>query len=191
MEDGREADLTDARLVERARRGDAEAFEDLVRRHYRAVYAVALGVLGNPMDAEDVSQDAFVRAMERLDEVRQPERFMPWLLQIARNRARNYHGYRKIRAAAPLEAVSAAGDEDTASEAEQAELRSHLESALARLSEVQREVTLLHDMDGWKHREIAEVLGISEGMSRQHLMSARRALRATLGVEFLKEYTDG
>ena len=59
--------MPDAVLVEQARRGDAEAFEALVRRHYRAAFSVALSQLGDVMDAEDVVQDAFIRALERLD----------------------------------------------------------------------------------------------------------------------------
>ena len=85
----------DAVLVARARRGEPAAFEALVRRHYRAAFAVALAVLGNRMDAEDVCQDAFVVAAERLDECRQPEKFAAWLLQVVRNRARNYVDYRR------------------------------------------------------------------------------------------------
>ena len=81
--------MTDALLVRRARRGDAAAFEALVRKHYRAAYAIAFGVLGSAMDAEDACQDAFVKALERLDEIRDPNRFGPWLQQIVRNRARN------------------------------------------------------------------------------------------------------
>jgi len=181
--------LPDALLVERARRGDAGAFEALVRRHYRAAFAVALALLGNAMDAEDVSQDAFIRALERLDEIRRPERFAAWLLQIVRNRARNYHDYRRVRSAASLEEVQAHGDDDTANAAERSELRRKLESELSGLGETQREVVLLHDLEGWKHREIAQALEISEGMSRQHLMVARRTLRERLGVEFLKEHS--
>ena len=181
--------MPDALLVERARRGEAEAFEKLVRRHYRAAYAVALALLGSAMDAEDVCQDAFVRAIERLDELRRPERFAGWLLQIVRNRARNYHNYRRVRSAMPLEAVSTAADDDTARASERSDLRDALESALSELSEIQREVVLLHDMEGWKHREIAEALKLSEGMSRQHLMVARRTLRERLGEGFLREHS--
>ena len=190
MASDRGPDLPDALLVERARRGDAGAFEALVRRHYRAAFAVALALLGNAMDAEDVSQDAFIRALERLDEIRRPERFAAWLLQIVRNRARNYHNYRRVRSAASLEEAQAQSDEDTADAAERSELRRELESALSELGKTQREVVLLHDMESWKHREIAEALEISEGMSRQHLMVARRALRERLGVEFLKEHSN-
>ncbi len=183
-------DLPEVLLVERARRGDAAAFEALVRRYYRAAHAVALAVLGNPMDAEDACQDAFLRALERLDRLRQPERFSAWLLQIVRNRARNFRSYRRVRSVLPLEEVRAASDEDTGREAEREELRRELKSALTELSEIQREVVLLHDLEGWKHREIGELLGLSEGMSRQHLMSARRLLRERLGTKLLKEYSD-
>lgn len=190
MVPNRGSGLTDALLVEKARRGDAAAFESLVRKHYRAAYAVALGVLGSAMDAEDACQDAFIRALERLDEIRRPERFAAWLLQIVRNRARNVYSYRRVRAAQPLETVSAAGSENPGSDAAHAELRDKLEAALQDLSEMQRQVVLLHDLDGWKHREIAVALEISEGMSRQHLFHARRILRERLGVNVLEEYTD-
>lgn len=190
MPSDRGPDLPDRLQVERARRGDAAAYDALVRRHYRAAYAVALAVVGNRMDAEDVCQDAFLRALQRLDKLQKPERFAAWLLQIVRNRARNFRSYRRVRSARPLEESSAAADEDPAREAERQHLRRELESALSGLSEIQREVVLLHDLEGWKHREIAEALGLSEGMSRQHLMGARRLLRERLGTKLLKEYSD-
>lgn len=190
MVPNRGSSLTDALLVKRARRGDAAAFESLVRKHYRAAYAIALGVLGSAMDAEDACQDAFVKALERLDEIRDPERFGPWLQQIVRNRARNLYSYRRVRTAQPLETVRAVGSENPGSDAARGELREKLESALQDLSDMQRQVVLLHDLDGWKHREIAVALEISEGMSRQHLFHARRILRERLGVNVLEEYID-
>jgi RNA polymerase sigma-70 factor (ECF subfamily) len=180
----------DATYVVRARRGDAAAFEALVRRHYRAAYAVALAQLSNGMDAEDVCQDAFLKALERIEDCREPEKFASWLLQIVRNRAHNYRDYRRVRAAASLEATWAAGPDDSAKDAEQADLREKLEGALAQLSEVQRQVVLLHDLEGLKHREIAERLDISEGMSRQHVFHARKALRRLMGDQALKEHFD-
>lgn len=182
--------LTDALLVDRARRGDVAAFESLVRKHYRAAYAVALGVLGNDMDAEDACQDAFVRALQRIDELRKPERFGAWLQQIVRNRAKNLHSYRRVRSAQPLDTVDAVGSDNPGSHAERWELRNRLESALRDLNATQRQVVLLHDLEGWKHREIAVALEISEGMSRQHLFHARRTLRERLGVNVLEEYAD-
>ncbi len=191
MRSDRQSDPPDALLVERARRGDSAAFEALVRRHYRAAFAVALAVLGDGMDAEDACHDGFLQALERLDQLRRPDRFAGWLVQIVRNRARNLRNYLKVRSARPLDPeFAAAGRDGPAARFERSELRRRLEAALDALSQVQREVVLLHDLEGWKHREIAELLGLSEGMSRQHLMAGRRALRERLGLEFTEERPD-
>jgi RNA polymerase sigma-70 factor (ECF subfamily) len=95
-----------------------------------------------------------------------------------------------VRSAQPLDTVSAAGPENPGSDTARSELRDRLESALQALNDRLREVVLLHDLEGWKHREIAVALEISEGMSRQHLFHARRILRERLGVNVLEEYTD-
>jgi RNA polymerase sigma-70 factor (ECF subfamily) len=180
--------VTDASLVEQARSGSTAAFEELVRRHFRAAYAVALSILGNQMDAEDVCHEGFLKALDRLDDCRDSDRFAAWLLQIVRNRARNYRAYRKVRDVIPLEFTAAMSKSDSTREAEQGELREFLQGALAKLTEVQREVVLLHDMEGWKHREIAQALGISEVSARQHLFVARKQLRESLGPQVVKEY---
>ena len=180
--------IPDATFVERALRGDASAFEALVRRHYRSAYAVALAQLGNGMDTEDVCQDAFLKALERLEDCRKPDKFSSWLLQIVRNRAHTFRDYRRVRAAVPLELTGAAGPDDSAKDAEQTDLRERLESALGQLREIQRQVVLLHDLEGLKHREIAERLDISEGMSRQHVFNARKTLRQILGDQAVKEH---
>jgi len=184
-------EINDASLVARARRGDSAAFEALVRRHYRASYAVALAILENGMDAEDVCQDAFVKALDRLDDCRQPEKFVAWLLQIVRNRARNFRDSRRVRLAQPLDTANVASPLSPDRDAERSELRGVLEAALGQLSEVQREVVLLHDLEGWKHREIGATLGVSEGASRQHLFAARKILRELLGSNALKEQSNG
>jgi RNA polymerase sigma-70 factor (ECF subfamily) len=183
--------ITDASLVGRARRGDSAAFEALVRRHYRAAYSVALAILENGMDAEDVCQDAFVKALAKLDDCRQPEKFVAWLLQIVRNHARNYRDYRRVRLAQPLDTLAVASPLSSDRGAERSEIRDVLEEALRQLSEVQREVVLLHDLEGWKHREIGKTLGLSEGAARQHLFAARRKLRELLGTETLEEHSNG
>ena len=183
------AAVTDSSLVERARRGDSAAFETLVRRHLRAAHAVALAILGNVMDAEDICHDAFITALERLKDCRHPDRFAAWLIQIVRNQARNYLGYRKVRATKPIEPDRVAGPEDSVRDVERSELRALLQKALATLSDVQRQVVLLHDMEGWRHRAIADTLEISEVASRQHLFVARKRLREELGTGVLKEYT--
>ncbi|MBD3236201.1 MAG: sigma-70 family RNA polymerase sigma factor [Candidatus Eisenbacteria bacterium] len=182
---------SDGTLVARARRGDAAAFGALVQRHYRACNAVALAILRRRADAEDACQDAWVRALEKLDTCRNPERFASWMLQIVRNHARNLWAARRVRAAEPLDSnaglAAAVGREDPTRDHERERLRARLEGALAEVSEVQRTVLLLHDLDGWPHRKIATALEISEVMSRQHLFQARRKLRAMLGDETLQQ----
>ena len=168
---------TVADLVRRARDGDGEAFAGLVRRYLRAARAVALAELGEPSDAEDACQDAFVTALERLEECRRPERFGGWLMQIVRNRARNLRRSRHVRATASLDEIASAVPGPSA---ERAELRDRLERALAELPAVQREIVLLHDLEGLRHAEIADALGMTEGASRVSLHRARTALRAAL-----------
>jgi RNA polymerase sigma-70 factor (ECF subfamily) len=191
------ADIEDASLVARARRGDGMAFEALVRRYYRVAFAVALGQLGTAMEAEDVCQDAFLRALERLDDC-DPARFGAWLLSIVRNRAHNYRAYLALRRGPDHEHVPSAhaargGWEagDPTGKLGRDQLRRDLEVALSALTPVQREVLLLHDLDGRLHREIADTLGLSIGMSRYHLMQARRRMRATLGEDYAEEYLNG
>ncbi len=163
------------------RRGDAGAADTLVRRYYPAAYLVSYAVLGNAMDAEDACQDALVRALERIDDCRDPRRFVGWLLQIVRNRARNARDYRRVRRGPSLDDVAHPAVGDATGEAERHELGDRLARALEGLSPEQRQVVLLKDLEGWDHRAIAQALGISEGMSRQHAFTARRALRARLG----------
>jgi RNA polymerase sigma-70 factor (ECF subfamily) len=184
-------DPTDAELVLRGRTGDAFALEALIRRHYRTAFAVAMAHSRSKADAEDVCQDALGRAAERLDDCRNPDRFVQWLCVIVRNHARNVlaRGFWR-RATETLEHGTAASADDPARAVELQELRARLESALRRLSPIQREVVLLHDLDGCGHDVIANIIGTSIGMSRQHLFHGRRRLREALGAGIVSEYID-
>ena len=167
----------DAALVRRVIAGDARAFETLVRRYTGPAHAVALGIMKEPADAEDVVQDAFVKALERLEDC-DPEKFGAWFLRVVRNRAHSVRRYLGVREAAPLDAIPTASNapgphRDT----ERSQLRANLLEAIGELTEVQRQVLLLHDLQGWKHREIGEMLDIPEGTVRAHLFHARRTLR--------------
>lgn len=174
---------SDASLVGRARQGDAEAFGTLVRRHLQAAYAVALARLGEPADAEDVCQDAFVQALQRLDECRQPDRFVAWLLAMVRNRAVDFARFRAVRGAVALDSVVVASRDSPERDLEDREIRASLLEGMKGLTALQREVLLLFDFEGWSHREIAERLDISEGSARVHLHNGRKALRARLGAQ--------
>jgi RNA polymerase sigma-70 factor (ECF subfamily) len=173
---------SDASLVRRARLGDGAAAGTLLRRYFRASYLVAMARLGNRLDAEDACQDAFVRCLEHLDDCRDPDRFGPWLLRIVRNTAHNRGDYLRIREAELLTPdLGVFGRDNPETSMEREELRTVLRRALGELSLVQREVVLLHDLEGWRHAEIADRLELSETMSRRHLSDARKRLRSLLG----------
>jgi len=174
-------DATDAELVRRCRVGDAAAFDALVRRHYRAAHAVAVAVMRNAMDAEDVVQDGFGKALERLDDCRDGATFGPWLRQIVRRRALNARDARRVRDTDLLEPATAAGADDPLRDVETLELGDRLEAALAQLTEIQRKVVLLLAVDGRSHADTAASVVCSVGMSQQHLFTARKKLKRLLG----------
>jgi RNA polymerase sigma-70 factor, ECF subfamily len=182
--------LSTAELVVRAQRGDDRCFAELCERHMRAAFATALAVLGDVAEAEDVAQESMVTAHEKLTSCRDPARFSGWLIQIARNRALNDLAKRRVRGAYAARETAAVRPASFMPNADP-ELRARMLGALAALPEVQREIVLLHDLDGWTHGELAAALGISEVMSRQHLFNARRALRALLEPDAPKEVYRG
>ncbi len=180
-------DPSDAQLVARAQAGDERAFELLVRRHLRAAHAVATAVLGDPSEAEDVCQDAFLAALRKLDQCDPAEKFAAWLTAIVRNRAIDARRRRIVRATQPLDeelSEYAHAPSNPLHDAERAELRTMLERAVATLSPVQREVVVLHDVEGWKHAEIGALMGLAESTVRVHLFHARRLLRRRLAPMF-------
>jgi RNA polymerase sigma-70 factor (ECF subfamily) len=173
---------SDSELVVGVRGGSRDAAGKLAERYLRACRAVALSILGDLHAAEDVCQDSFVQAIERIEDCRQPERFGAWLLQIVRNRSKNFlrdgKGDREVSFEDGSH-TSASTPPDR--EAERAELRGRLLEALKELPETRREILLLHDLEGWTHREIAERLELPAGTVRSHLHHARKALRSLLG----------
>jgi len=172
---------TDSVLVAQVKRGDAKAFDKLVRRHLRAAHAVARARLSDASDADDVCQDAFIKALEAIDKCRDPEKFRSWLMTIVRNTAHNRRDYNRVRETAPIEkAFSASSTDSPYEDARRSQLKDKLNHAMGALTELQRKVLVLHDMEGWKHDEIGNELGISSGSSRVHLHVARRAMRKSL-----------
>jgi RNA polymerase sigma-70 factor (ECF subfamily) len=171
---------SDALLVARVRRGDRAAAEALAQRWLRACRAVALAVTRDEADADDVCQDAFVTAIERIDDCREPARFGAWLMRIARNRATDQLRAR-ARPVLSLEGMEIeATDASPLREAERGDARGRLLAALGEVPQERREVLLLHDLEGWTHREIAERMGLPPGTVRSHLHHARRKMRTLL-----------
>lgn len=166
-------------LVERVRQGDAEAFGILVQRYADRAFAVAYGFLQQVEDAEDLVQDAFIRALERIGSLGSGSAFGPWFYRLLVNAAINRRKYLARRWTQQVPAGIAAGGSPEL-DSERAELRRHLARALSVLPPELETVVILHDLEGFTHREIAEVLGVPEGTCRSHLWRARRLLRDAL-----------
>jgi RNA polymerase sigma-70 factor (ECF subfamily) len=169
-------------LIGRAQRGDTAAFDTLVRRHLPRAFTIAFRVVGNRHDAEDVVQDAFIRALRYIRgfDTRQP--FAPWMHRLVVNTALDARARRAREATEPErdDAVSPAVSPHLA--LERREVRDRFAVALATLSPRQRLILARFEVDGLTTAEIALELGITPETVRWHLHQARHALRAPLGV---------
>jgi len=178
----------EAILVRRARAGETAAFGELVSIYMQRCYYVALGLVGSPQDAEDLSQEAFARAFRaraRLD----PDRpFYPWLYQILRRLCFNFTRdtsarRRKLEYAGGwlvAEGRSRAAADDPERVRATVALRERLEREIAELSPTQREVFVLKEFQGLKYREIAELLDVPIGTVMSRLYAARQKLAERL-----------
>lgn len=163
--------------VAAAQAGSADAFAALVRMHQRRAYAVARAIVFTHEDAEDAVQEGFLHAYRALDRFQPELAFGAWLHRIVANAALDLVRRRKVRDASELPESLAVPFRDPA---EAAELRGRLRAAVGALGERQRAVIVLHDVEGFKHAEIAAMLGIPEGTARSDLHHARAALRRAL-----------
>lgn len=172
---GTDVDRFDAAL---AAKGDAVAFERLYRRHVARIHSLARRML-NGEQADEVTQDVFVRAWQKLSLFRGESLFSTWLHRVAIN----------VVLAKRADLAKQRGrfsDDAIALEHVQARPATHesavdIEAALARLPEGAREIFVLHDIEGYKHEEIASMLGVTAGTSKSQLHRARMALRDSLG----------
>lgn len=169
-----EGDAIDATL---AASGDAQAFERLYRAHVARVHSLARRMVGAD-DADELTQDVFVRAWEKLGTFRGESAFGTWLHRVAINvilGKRQTMATRRGRFTGSPEQLG-----QLAAKAAPAGLRLDFETAIAQLPEGAREVFVLHDVQGYKHQEIADMLGVSSGTSKAQLHRARMALRRHL-----------
>lgn len=165
-------------LVRRAQAGDRSAFQRLYEDHVGRIYALCLRLTGDPEEAMERTQDAFVRAWGKLGSYRGESAFPTWLHRLAVNVVltdRRSAGRRERRAEA---AAAEAGPR--AQPAPRAGLGVDLERAIARLPPGARAVFVLYDVEGYCHQEIAEMTGIATGTSKAQLHRARRLLREAL-----------
>lgn len=172
---------TDHALARAAAKGDVPAFEALYRRHAGRVHGVVARLVGfDRARAEDIVQDAFVRAWQALPGYRFESAFGTWLHRLAVNTALMELRARRSRPQTDGdEALDGIGLPDSAGHG--AALAMDLERAVASLPPRARAVLVLFDVEGWKHEEIAEALGMAVGSSKAQLHRARGLLRTRLG----------
>lgn len=163
--------------VRRARAGDRAAFQRLYEEHVGRVYALCLRLTGDGDDAEDRTQDAFVRAWQKLGSYRGESAFSTWLHRLTVNVVLTERRASSRRAA---RATAATATNPRAEPAPRAGLHVDLERAIAALPPGARAVFVLYDMEGYGHQEIAEMTGIAAGTSKAQLHRARRLLREAL-----------
>jgi len=167
-------------LVREAQAGDLAAFEKLYRLNVGRVYAVCFRMCGDATLAEELTQDAFVRAWEKLGSFRGDSAFSSWLYPLAVNLALSERRARRRRTARVM-----AAEDPTVFEKPVAggssEVGFDLERAMARLPPGARSVFVLHDVEGYRHEEIAEMTGVATGTSKAQLHRARKLLREALG----------
>lgn len=168
----------DRRLVDAVvKRGDDRAFASLYDRHTPALYRLALRLTGGSApDAEEITHDAWVRAVERFATFEWRAALRTWLCAFVVRRSREL-ARTAGRGEQPFEDL-ATGTDDAALQGSYDRL--DLERAIARLAEGLRHVFVLHDVEGYTHQEIADLLGIEVGTSKSQLFHARRALRRSL-----------
>jgi RNA polymerase sigma-70 factor (ECF subfamily) len=177
-------------LVERVRNGDTEAFGDLVRRYERRAFAIGWRLLGVREDAEDLVQDAFITALDKLDSFDERRPFGPWFFRILVNHGMSRLRSRRVRSREPL--PESLGDPAALPDrvAEQSELAARVHAALGELTDRQRLTVQLLELDGFTTAEVAAMLEVAEPTVRWTLHAARKRLRAELET-WRKERDDG
>lgn len=175
-------DAEETALVDRATRGDPAAFDALVRRHLPGALVAAERLLGDRADAEDLVQDAFLRALDRLPLLDPNRPFGPWFFTLLRNLGINQLRAKRVRHTEPELLDAASPDALPDEEMERAEVRERFDAALAVLTPRQREIVMLFEVEGWKGAEIAEHLGLTPENVRWHLHQAKKSLRVSLST---------
>lgn len=170
--------------MEAARRGDRDAFNELVRSTYRDIYSLAYRLTGNPDDASDVVQDAYVRAYRAIRRFRGDSSFSTWMYRITSNCASTHLSRRSRQRTEELSddvpIVDLRPEQDPSLRAEAAILRHHIDRAIRALPDRLRQVVVLRDLHDLSHSEIAAELGITTSAAKVRLHRARQRLRTIL-----------
>ncbi len=188
--------LPDGDLVFKAQQGDLQAFDALVERYHGKIYGLTYNMTSNREDAEDLTQEVFVKAFNALPRFKGKSSFYTWVYRIAVNKTINYRKKRNRKRALSLDQFDQEIKTDDIyhdltskgsplRNLSLTELQKKLNEALQTLSEKHRTVVVMHDMQGIPHEEIAKVVGASVGTIRSRLFYARRQMQTEL-TEFMK-----
>ena len=183
-------------LVWQAQRGDLAAYDELVKRYQERIYATVYHMTSNHEDANDLAQEAFIKAFQALKTFKGGSSFYTWVYRIAVNKTINFLKQRKNRSQMSLndldfnaehdpDLVALVSEKTPRREAGLAELQEKLNEAMQTLSEVHRLVVTLHDVQGLSHEEIAKIMDCNIGTVRSRLFYARQQLQGQL-VDYLK-----
>ena len=190
------APVEEMELVKRARKGDLAAYDDLVRRYQERIYATVYHMTSNHEDANDLAQEAFIKAFQALKSFKGGSSFYTWVYRIAVNKTINFLKQRKNRSQMSLDdldfnaehdpdLVALISDKTPRREVVLAELQEKLNAAMQKLSEPHRLAVTLHDVQGLSHEEIAKIMECNVGTVRSRLFYARQQLQAILS-DYLK-----
>jgi RNA polymerase sigma factor (sigma-70 family) len=183
-------------LVKLARRGDLSAYDELVRRYQERIYATVYHMTANHEDANDLAQEAFIKAYHALKSFKGGSSFYTWVYRIAVNKTINFLKQRKNRSQMSLndldfnaehdpDLVALISDKTPRREVNLTELQEKLNEAMLKLSDPHRLVVTLHDVQGMSHEEIAKIMECNIGTVRSRLFYARQQLQAHLS-DYLK-----
>ena len=183
-------DPLEAELIERAKQGDAQAFQHLYDKHKRRVYSLCLRMTSNTAEAEDLTQEAFLQLFRKIGTFRGESAFSTWLHRLSVNVVL-MHLRKKSLPQVSLEETTQPGEEDTPRKdfgAEDLALagsldRLQLQRAVNDLPPGYRTIFVLHDVEGYEHNEIAQMVGCSIGNSKSQLHKARMKLRDLLRLK--------
>lgn len=180
LDDGENISVSDSRLIERVRQGERSAFGELVRRYEKKLLRTLYRMVGNVQTAEDLAQDAFLKAYDRLDRFDASRRFGPWLFQIGVNGAIDW--IRRNRKRYQLSLSEMTGGEKSFDVADadprpREDMSQEVRHVLAELPEEYRTVLMLRDLEGFPCSEVAAIVGRKEPTVRWRLLKAREMFR--------------
>ena len=167
-------------LVARYRAGDADAFETLYRQHAARIYTLACRMGGSPEDGEDLLQEIFLQAHRKLGSFKGDSSIGTWLYRLALNHCLDYVRSRQAKMSRITDTLDAESSAEPTARRETPIVKLDLERAIERLPEGCREAFVLHDVEGFGHKEVGELLGIAEGTSKSQVFKARMKLRGFL-----------